>query len=86
MRNFSVPLEFMLDGAKALPMWVAAGQFLLGCGWWARICGGAIPERMILEGDRLRIVWPDGRSELLRLDDAVHDGRGLLAGARWVPF
>lgn len=81
-----VPAIVILDGAKFAPLGFSVGAFLLGCGWWSRLYAGAIPERMTIEGGMLRLVWPDGRRELLRLEDAIHDERGLLAGERWVPF
>jgi hypothetical protein len=41
---------------------------------------------MILGGGRLRIIWPDGRSESFALDEVMAGRRGLLAGRRWVAF
>lgn len=82
----SAPLSLVLDGPEMLAPGAAVGLFLLGCGLWARAYSGGIPERMTLEGDRLRIVWPDGKTNLLPLDDLMIGKRGLLAGSRWVAF
>lgn len=82
----SMPFSLVLDGPKMLAPGAAVGLFLLGCGLWARAYSGGIPECMMLEDDRLRIVWPDGKIDLLPLDDVMIGKRGLLAGPRWVAF
>lgn len=82
----SAPLSLVLDGPKMLAPGAAVGLLMLGCGLWARAYSGGIPECMTLEGDRLRIVWPDGKIDLLPLDDLMIGKRGLLAGSRWVAF
>ncbi|TXF08788.1 hypothetical protein [Pelomicrobium methylotrophicum] len=82
----SVPFSLVLDGPKMLAPGAAVGLFLLGCGLWARAYSGGIPECMMLEGDRLRIVWPDGRIDLFPLDNILIGSRGMLAGSRWVAF
>lgn len=81
-----IPLVLVLEGVKMLAPGAAVCLLLLGCGLWASAYARSVAERMILEGNRLRIIWPYGRSESFALDEVMAGRRGLLAGRRWVAF